>query len=460
MTSSAAPVSNTYKYGEDFQVRILSVMAKDPGFMSVHRDAVKITYFEKPEYMTTAKLLLNYGNLYNSPPDMTSCMAMAEDAINQYHVPAPLSDNIRRTVAYIYQLVVEDVEFITDRVLDFARRQEMKSAISKQLDLLDKPDADLNEARRYVDDALMVGLNKNPGMDLGAMSRDIPLLLAESPTYSRRIPTCLPTLDRCMMGGLGYGEFGVVVGPAGLGKSTTLANLGYGCFISGHNVAHITLELKEIDVALKYVARHTGMDMNEIVGKNPDYLQKLAQQAIPAERIKIKYYSPATCDANTVRGYMSYLHSQGFHPDILIIDYIKKMKFGRGNSYEALGTLSDQLIAIGDDFKCGVWTAQQTRRAQRYADITELESISDAWSLIENADIGLALSQTKLEHKANRLRLEVGKVRRGSDLWTIACSMNYGKATIAEMTPEQLAAERDQINGVSSENTGDASNAS
>ena len=56
-------------------------------------------------------------------------------------------------------------------------------------------------------------------------------------------PTPWDLINELMQGGLGAGELGVIVAPAGIGKSWTLQALGGDALKKGKVVVHNTLEL-------------------------------------------------------------------------------------------------------------------------------------------------------------------------------------------------------------------------
>lgn len=427
-----------YPYGEDFQFKILSLMAQDPVFMPVYYDAINPNYFERVHLTTVCQLLLNHFAYYRGVPDYASTCAAVEDHVIRSHVQTELANYLRQTVYWIYSQPVSDAAYVKDQVLKFGQRQALKGAVNQIIDKLEK-DSEYDDCRSLIEKALQVGLEKNVGLDVGYCMPNLPALCAQSHTYARRVPTMLPNLDRCLMGGLGAGEFGVVVAPAGVGKSTTLTNFGYGAMCYGFNVLHVTLELKEIDIALKYAARHTARPIDMIVNNDPSYLQASQVSPIPPNRLKIKYFSPGTATTSNLRALMSYLAGQGFKTDLLILDYIKKMKYD-GEAVGGLGRIADDLVSIGDDFKCAVWTAQQAQRNFRFAERTSVSGIANDITIIENADVALAISQSEIEHKEDRFRIELGKVRRGDDIFVVACWCKYATCTVQEMDEGTVAA--------------------
>ena len=62
-----------------------------------------------------------------------------------------------------------------------------------------------------------------------------------------------------MDGGLAKGELGVVMAPAGIGKSWMLINIGANAIRQGKTVIHYTLELNDNYVGQRYDSVVTGI---------------------------------------------------------------------------------------------------------------------------------------------------------------------------------------------------------
>ena len=87
--------------------------------------------------------------------------------------------------------------------------------------------------------------------DLG---HDYIIGIEERLTQSSRVTvkTGWDPIDELMDGGLGGGELGVVVAPAGIGKTWCLQSMGASAVKRGLNVVHYTLELNEAYVGLRF----------------------------------------------------------------------------------------------------------------------------------------------------------------------------------------------------------------
>jgi len=425
----------TYPFDESFQLKILSVIAKDRVFATQHIDAINPLYFKIPECAAIASLLKNHLITYHTIPDRDTLITIIDDTSKQLNWGDDVTQSTVKYADYVHQLAFRDSDYVKNKILQFAMRSELiiatSSIVTELLESTD-PDVDLTQARSYIDNALKSGASRNQGYDVSSAYTQLSQMLAEDGSYKDRIPTGFNSIDSRLLGGMGRGTFNIIIGPPGIGKSTSLVNFGYGAYLAGYKVLHFTFELKQIDVLLKYLSRHHQIPINDFVA-NPALASQVYENApILNDRIRTLYMSPGRCDAAALRMTLSIMQSSGFCPDLVILDYIKKMKYDRTNAYAGLGSLTDDLIAVSDDYNFANLTGQQTRREFRFADITEIDGVSDSYTLVENADIAIAISQTQSEHQGGYLRYELGKVRRGADAVTVNCTVNYATGTILE----------------------------
>ena len=73
------------------------------------------------------------------------------------------------------------------------------------------------------------------------------------------VATPWDVFNELTQGGLAGGELGVIVAPAGIGKTWILCALGAGAMKKGTKVVHYTLELNEAYVGLRYDSCFTGI---------------------------------------------------------------------------------------------------------------------------------------------------------------------------------------------------------
>jgi len=73
------------------------------------------------------------------------------------------------------------------------------------------------------------------------------------------VETPWDVINELTQGGLASGELGVIVAPAGIGKTWILCALGGGAMKKGVNIVHYSLELNEAYIGLRYDSVFTGI---------------------------------------------------------------------------------------------------------------------------------------------------------------------------------------------------------
>ena len=134
----------------------------------------------------------------------------------------------------------------TECFILFHKTQVLKDAIIQSAKILEV-DGDTDEIKSMIDSAMQAGVERNLGHDYLV---DIDARYEESARVTS--PTPWDIMNELMQGGLGGGELGVVVAPAGIGKSWVLSAMGAYAISKGKNVVHYTLELNESYVAVSY----------------------------------------------------------------------------------------------------------------------------------------------------------------------------------------------------------------
>ena len=99
---------------------------------------------------------------------------------------------------------------------------------------------DYDEIKKLVDEAMSAGTERDVG-------HDYLVSLEERLSKSARetIESGWNEIDDIMDGGLGGGELGVIVAPAGIGKSWALQCIGANGLKKGKTIVHYSLELNE-----------------------------------------------------------------------------------------------------------------------------------------------------------------------------------------------------------------------
>ena len=312
--------------------------------------------------------------------------------------------NVKDTFKYVDS---QDLEFVMEQTLDFCKNKVLKQAIIDSVELLNSGNYDAIKAK--VDAAMTAGTERNVGHDYVEMVDD---------RYNQATRHILPTgwdvIDNLMDGGLGKGELGVVVAPAGIGKSFLLVNLGANVIKQGKNVLHYTLELNEAYVGLRYDSVITGI-ANQELKYNIDAVKETVEK-IPGNLI-VKYYPTKTAAISTIASHVERYRMLGKEPDMVILDYADLLR-GNGGQKDyrlELGNIYEELRGLAGTLDVPVWTASQANRSALQEDVIQADKIAESYSKIMTADFVMSLSR-KIEDKVGGTgRIHVIKNRFGPD---------------------------------------------
>ena len=110
--------------------------------------------------------------------------------------------------------------------------------------------------------------------DLG---HDYIISLEDRLTDSVRATLTTPwdSVNGVMDGGLGGGELGVLVAPAGIGKTWCLQSIGAHLVKCGKTVVHYTLELSDNYVGLRYDSIFTGVANQNLKYHKDDVISEM-----------------------------------------------------------------------------------------------------------------------------------------------------------------------------------------
>jgi archaellum biogenesis ATPase FlaH len=274
----------------------------------------------------------------------------------------------------------------------------MKGAILQSVELL--KEGRFEEIQKTIEDSLKISTEQ----DLGADYFDS--FKSRQQVHARAcIPTGFPLLDanEVLDGGLANGELGVVMAPTGGGKSFFLVNLGYGALAAGKNVIHYSFELSETHVGNRYDSRITGIPTKELRNRMVEAEAQLVR--FNGGQLYIKEYPPKVATINTIKFHMGRLLSNGFDPDLIIIDYGDLMKSRRGYDQKRfeLESIFEDLRALSMEMKLPIWTATQSNREGFNDDVITIDKVGEAINKAMVVDFFGTFSQRKFHIGKNRM---------------------------------------------------------
>ena len=411
-------VDNLAKYGPTFQAKVLACILSSTEFLQQSLDVLNPNFFESDAGKWIVENTVDYFTDYKTLPTLEVFKIELEKSKDDV-LKTAVKDQLRTA---FQRKADDDLKYIQDSFLDFAKNQALKSAIIRSVDLLQI--GQYGEIKNLVDSAMKAGQPRNIGHD---WKKDISIRLAGQSRIT--VPTGWDVVDTMIGGGLGGGELGVIAAPSGIGKSWALATIGANAARMGKRVVYYTFELNENYVGLRYDTIFTGIESGNITN-HPDDV-KHAVDSIQGDII-IKYYPPRTITVHTLRAHIDHLISNKLKPDIILVDYADLMRSVDKSDarHEELGSIYVELRGLSGELGVPVWTASQTQRSSIQDEVIQADKIASSYEKIMNADLVISLSR-KLEDKANHTgRAHVMKNRFGPDGITLPVYMDTGLGKI------------------------------
>jgi len=410
-------MSDTFQiYGYNFQVKLLSNLFKDKPFLQQITDILDADFFESEANKWIATSVSEYFGEYKTSPTL-DVMKVKIDAIDNDVLKASVIDTLKEVVR---NFDADDMQFVKDETLKFCKNQTLKSAIVDSVELLQRGDYDAIKFR--IDEAMKSGTDRDIGHEYNIHIDD---RFAE--TTRKTTSTGWEAIDQLLDGGLGPGELGVFVAPAGIGKSWGLVNAAANAVKAGKNVIHYTLELNGAYVGLRFDSVFTGIAAQNLKFYQEDIKAKVDELT---GDLVIKYFPTKTATVNTLKAHLERCTMLGKKPDLVIVDYADLL---RGNGKEIrheLGNIYEDLRGMAGEYEVPIWTASQANRSALDDDVIGAEKIAESYSKIMTADFVLSLSR-KIEDKiAGTGRFHVIKNRFGPDGITFPSKMNMSNGQI------------------------------
>lgn len=414
-------IDNLHKYGIEFQTKVIAGILSEKSFAERIRDIAQVEMFENDAQQWIFSETISYLTQYKELPTM-EVFRVRVDTIKQAELRSAVIGQLKQ----VYLKSSEtDLTFIRDQFLEFCKNQALKKAILDSADILKT--GEYEQIRSIVDTALKAGMEKNLGHNYHADLED-----RMNSVLRKTVSTGIPVLDSLMDGGLGPGELGIFISPSGIGKSWLLSRLGANAMKQGENVVHITLELNEGYVGLRYDCCFTKINFQEIK-HNKDVVRAMLP-TIPGS-LNVAYYPIKTISAQSVKYHIEKVEMiTGKKTGLLVLDYpdllrpIEKDK--NSNSYSESGGIYEELRMIAGELRIPVWGVSQCNRSGATEDTIQAHNVAESYKKIMTADFVASLMRNLDDKANNTARFHIMKNRFGPDGMTFFSKFNSGNGDI------------------------------
>ena len=397
------------QYGSDFQIKVLSSLLTHKEFLTNIHDIISDEYFENQAQKWAIKEILKYYDKYHTTPSLEVLKVELQKVDNDV-----LQVSIKEQLKLAYVTSDEDLEYVREEFTNFCKNQQLKKALMTSVDLLKAGDFD--GIRTIVDNALKAGQDKNLGHEYNKNIED---------RYRKNsritIPTPWERINELLQGGLGNGDFGLIFGNPGGGKSWSLVALGGYAVRLGYNVVHYTLELGEDYVGRRYDSFFTKIPVTKI-----NSFKEKVEETIPRlpGELVIKEFPTGRATMSTIESHLGKCADMGIKADLVIIDYVDLLS-GRKKTRERKDEIDDiysSAKGLARQLSVPIWSVSQVNRAGAQDKIIEGDKAAGSYDKMMISDFAMSLSRKKEDKVNGTGRFHIMKNRYGMDGLTFSVS--------------------------------------
>ena len=400
------------QFGTSFQSKIIASLMSDVKFLQTISDILKPSMFDSDSNSWLVKSISDYYYEYKKQPTL-EVIKFKVDEIDNDVLQAGVVEKLRDVWKHIE---ATDLEFVQSETLEFCKNQTLKIAILDSVEMLENRNYD--GIKSVIDEAMKAGTTRDLGHDYVP---SLELRLEESARITVKTPW--DVINDITDGGLGAGELGVVVAPAGIGKSWTLQALGANVIREKKTVVHYTLELNETYVGLRYDSIFSGITTSNIKYYKEDVSKKLFDLN---GKLLIKYFPTKAASVQTLGSHLKQIELSGTKVDMVIVDYADIL-MPTGNFKEkrhAIGNIYEDLRGLAGELQIPIWTASQANRSALEEDVIGADKVAEDYSKVMTADFVMSMSRKVEDKIANTGRFHVIKNRFGIDGVTYPSTIN------------------------------------
>ena len=389
-------------YGHEFQIKVISSLLTHKEFLTNIHDIISEEYFENNAQKWTIKQIIKYYDKYHTTPTLDVLKVELQKVDNEV-----LQISIKEQLKEAYVASDDDLEYVREEFNNFCRNQQLKRALMTSVDLLKA--GDFESIRTLIDNALKAGQDKNLGHEY---LKDIEERYRENSRTT--VSTPWDKINDLLQGGLGNGDFGLIFGNPGGGKSWSLVAIGGHAVKMGYNVLHYTLELGEDYVGKRYDAYFTNIN----VGKISEHKDKI-NETIPKLKgqLIIKEFPTGRATMSTIESHIDKCSGLGIKPDLVIIDYVDLLSSRKKNRErkDEIDDIYSSAKGLARQLDIPIWSVSQVNRAGAQDKIIEGDKAAGSYDKLMITDFCMSLSRKKEDKAKNTGRFHIMKNRYGMD---------------------------------------------
>lgn len=266
------------------------------------------------------------------------------------------------------------------------------------------------------------------------------------------VPCGISAIDSRMNGGLGKGEFGVICGISGLGKTTLATNFCWGAATYNRAVL-VTLEIPGKKISERVYSKVAQIDYNRVrFGDNGD--MTAVTREIQEALAKIPYQTKANfdvwdfadrpCSLKDIDRRLAEAQKNGVLPDMLFLDWLDALETDpsiRTNGFVArelrhqLQSYSRGCSDLAKKYNIALWATTQSNSSGDGKRQIRMSNASEGFSKAWRCSVFLGIGATDQDRENGRLTVKASKMRDGA-IFETQIQARLDKQTFEDVPPD------------------------
>ncbi len=396
--------------GFSFQQSLLKAIIEDRKYGDTIIEVLETKFFDNNSFRY---IIENVKELYSSYGKIPNYDTIAQKIMSE----SGNKDSNRIHIDTLEQIKNDDKDthFVKDRALNFCKQQNLKKELKNVNHIIENGNfEEYHKIEQIIQKALQVGADDNDVVDV---FHDIDSALEKD--FRLPIPTGIVGIDNLLKGGLGRGELGIILAPTGTGKTTILTKFANTAFNNDFNVLQIFFEDNRDNVRRKHFTIWTNVEPDE----QPEYAEEVKEKVLEAQArskgvLKMVKMSSDDATISKIKTKIRKLISEGFVPDMLILDYVDCVstdKSVNGEEWKGEGSVMRSLESMTTEFNMAIWTATQGSRDSISSEVVTSDQMGGSIKKAQIAHVIISIAKTLEQKEHNLATLSLLKSRIGQD---------------------------------------------
>ena len=395
--------------GHTFQLKLLNLIITDNKFFKVIIDAILAKYFDNQYFKLVMQLIKEYYEKYETSPSFD-----ALDQLTRIEISSEMArKNIFDMLKEIKKASFEDHLFVKEKSIKFCKQQELKKAIRKVENIMEKGDFEsYDKCEEYIRDAITIGDSDTGSFEIFT---ELDKLLEED--YRHPLPTGVEGLDNILNGGLAKGEIGVILAPTGVGKTTMLTRFANTAFNMGYNVLQIFFEDNPKIIQRKHFTCWTGIINDELSNHKETILEKADEMKKTGGKLILKKLPSDQMTMLQIKNQVRKITSEGIKLDMVLIDYIDCVLADRhfDDEWKGEGSTMRKFESMCSELNLVGWTATQGNRTSISSEVVTTDMMGGSIKKAQVGHVIISVAKTLQQKELGLATIAIVKSRLGKD---------------------------------------------